>query len=96
MKLNLGCGNKEKPGYVGVDRHPCAAARVLCDVGAALPFRDDSVEEIWLDNVIEHVLDIPELMREVLRVAAPGARVTILTPHFSSQASWPPATSSAT
>jgi hypothetical protein len=77
MKLNLGCGNKEKPGFVGVDRHPCAAARVLCNLSERLPFLEGSVEEIWLDNAIEHVPDAALLMR-----------VTVRTPHFSSQASW--------
>jgi SAM-dependent methyltransferase len=88
MKLNLGCGNKERAGFVGVDRHPCAAARVLCDLEGRLPFRDSCVEEFWLDNVVEHVRDIPHLMGEIARVARPGARLTVLTPHFSSLASW--------
>lgn len=87
VKLDLGCGNKTRAGFVGIDRYPCEAARALGEL-AHLPLADGCAEEIFLDNVIEHVLDIPELMREVLRVAAPGARVTILTPHFSSQASW--------
>lgn len=88
MKLNLGCGNKRIEGFVGVDRFPCRAADLLCDMSHRLPFRDDSVTEIYMDNVIEHVLDIPGLMREIIRVAAPGARCTIVTPHFSSLASW--------
>ena len=70
-----------------MDRYPCASARVLGDLGR-LPFADGCAEEVFLDNVVEHVLDIPALMREVLRVSAPGARITILTPHFSSQSSW--------
>jgi SAM-dependent methyltransferase len=87
MKLDLGCGNKRRPGYVGFDRHPCEAASVLGEL-LHLPFKDDCAEELFLDNVIEHVLDIPALMREVLRVAAPGARIVVLTPHFSAVASW--------
>ena len=88
MKLNLGCGNKEIPGFVGVDRFPCAAARVLGDLNGRLPFRDGSADEVLLDNVIEHVRDIPALMSEVARVSRPGARVTVRTPHFSAWASW--------
>lgn len=88
IRLNLGCGNKAREGFVGVDRFPCAAAQLLCDLEARLPFRDGSVAELHLDNVIEHVRDIPAFMRELARVARPGARVTILTPHFSALASW--------
>jgi hypothetical protein len=32
MKLNLGCGNKKKPGFLGVDAFPCEAAEILCDL----------------------------------------------------------------
>jgi len=88
MKLNLGCGNKTRPGFVGVDRHVCDAAQVVCDLARRLPFRDGTVEEIWMDNVIEHVVDTGSLMSEVARICAPGARVTIRTPHFSSLASY--------
>jgi SAM-dependent methyltransferase len=91
MKLNLGCGNQQRPGFVGVDRHPGSAARVICDLAGRLPFRDDSVEEVWMDNVIEHIADIPHLMAEVARMSRDGARVTIRTPHFTSKASyWDP------
>lgn len=88
IRLNLGCGNKDRPGFIGVDRYPCDAARLLCDLGGRLPFREQSVAAVHLDNVIEHVADIPRLMREIARVCRPGARVTVLTPHFSAQASW--------
>ncbi len=88
LRLNLGCGNKEVAGFIGVDRYPCAAARLLCDLTSTLPFRDRSISAVHLDNVVEHVSDLPRLMSEIARVCRPGARVTILTPHFSSIASW--------
>lgn len=88
MKLDLGCGQRRREGFVGVDRHPCQGAAVLADVARALPFRDGSIDEIYMDNLVEHVPDIPALIREVVRVARPGARVVVITPHFSSWASW--------
>jgi SAM-dependent methyltransferase len=88
MKLNLGCGNKKLEGYLGVDRHPCEAAGVLCDLTRRLPFADGSVEGVHMDNFIEHVLDIPALLGEVVRICRPGARVVMTTPHYSSAASW--------
>ena len=88
MKLNLGCGNRRKEGFVHVDRFACEAADMLCDITCGLPFANDSIEEVWLDNVIEHIADIPSLMREIVRVSKGGAKVTIITPHFTSAASW--------
>ena len=88
MKLNLGCGNKKKEGFLGIDRFPCEAVNVISDITNTLPFLDGSVEEVWMDNVIEHVLDIPLLMSEIHRVAKKDAEITILTPHFASSSSW--------
>lgn len=53
-----------------------------------LPFRDSSASEIHLDNVIEHIPDLIALMRELVRVGQPGARIFVITPHFSAWASW--------
>ncbi|HEX8552433.1 MAG TPA: methyltransferase domain-containing protein [Abditibacteriaceae bacterium] len=88
MKLNLGCGNKKIEGFTGVDLFPCEQARLLCNIARRLPFRDSCAEEILLDNVIEHIQDIPALVKELVRVARPGAKITIITPHFTSLDSW--------
>lgn len=88
MKLNLGCGNKPKEGFIGVDRFPCKAVDIIADVTQPLPFDDGVVEEVYMDNLIEHVPDIPALMGEIVRVSKHGARITVITPHFTSLASW--------
>ncbi len=88
LRVNLGCGNKHLEGYIGVDRYPCRAAGVLCDVTRSLPFRDSSVDEFMLDNLIEHIPDIPALMAEVVRTGRNSARVVVITPHFTSLSSW--------
>jgi ubiquinone/menaquinone biosynthesis C-methylase UbiE len=88
MKLNLGCGNKPKVGFVGVDKYPCDAVDVIADLSKKLPFEDSTVEEIYMDNVIEHILDIPSLFEELNRICKPRAKITVITPHFASHASW--------
>ena len=42
MKLNLGCGNKRKDGFLGVDFAPCEAVDVTADLTGELPFDDGS------------------------------------------------------
>lgn len=88
MKINLGCGNKRKDGFIGIDCYPCEAVDILADLTKPLPFTESSIDEIWLDNVIEHMPNIPQLMGEIHRICRDGARVTIITPHFASLASW--------
>ncbi len=88
MKLNLGCGNKAKEGYIGVDGFPCDAADILTNLEKPLPFGDSSVEHIYLDNVIEHIHDIPAFMKELHRICTNDAEIDIITPHFASLSSW--------
>lgn len=88
MKLNLGCGNKRKEGFLGVDKFRSEASDIAADLEERLPFEESSINEIWMDNLIEHIRDIPNLMKEIHRICINGAKVTIFTPHFSSLASW--------
>ena len=88
MKINLGCGDKRVDGFLGVDRYRARAVELLCDIERSLPLRDSTIDAIHLDNLIEHVLDITGLMRELVRVARSGAQITIITPHISSLGAW--------
>ena len=88
LRLNLGCGGKRLQGFIGVDRYPAPAVDVRADLTRPLPFADSTVDEIMLDNVIEHMPQIPPLMQEMHRVARDGARIVIRTPHFTSLSSW--------
>lgn len=88
MKINLGCGNKKIDGFIGIDKFPCDAVNIIADIENRLPLEDNSVSEIYMDNVIEHIKDIPALMSEVHRVSKNNALLTIITPHYSSISSW--------
>ena len=88
-KLNIGCGNKRVEGYIGVDKFQCLGADYIVDIeNEKLPFDDNSVDAIILDNVIEHFNDIPKVISELIRVSKCGSFIEIITPHFSSLSSW--------
>lgn len=83
-KLNLGCGRKKLPGHLNVDR----VAEVEPDLVHNLnhfpyPLPDNSFEEVCAYDVVEHLDDEVAFMNEVCRVARPGARLLLTTPHFS-------------
>jgi len=89
MKLNIGCGNKAIDGYIGVDKFQCIAADYICDIeNEKLPFEDNSVDAIIMDNVIEHFSDIPKVINELIRVSKKGCVIKVITPHFSALSSW--------
>lgn len=88
MKLNIGCGEKRREGWLNIDKFDTGCQDLIGDVEGAIALPDACADEILLDNVIEHVESIPAAMREIRRLLKPGARVTLLTPHFSSHSSW--------
>jgi len=54
---------------------------VLAAAGESLPFADDSIEVIVLNEVIEHVQNDQATMREVGRVLAPDGTCVIYAPN---------------
>ena len=83
MKLNLGCGDKKRDGYVNVDR--CGAPDVQCDLSRfPWPWADGSVEEVFCEHYLEHVDDYERTVLEVHRILAPAGRFHFRVPHHRS------------
>lgn len=85
MKLNLGCGLNHLEGYTNIDREKRANPDRAMDLEAFpwdLP--DDSVEEVVLNHVLEHLGRDPEvfigIFKELYRVCRGGALVRIAVP----------------
>ena len=89
-KLNIGCGSKPKEGWVNIDKYvPDGFSQIeFGDLEAGLNYPDKSFDEIFLDNVIEHLNDIPGSIKEINRLFKPGGECKLITPHFSSASSW--------
>ena len=51
----------------------------------ALPFADDSVDTVYMDNFLEHIRkdDYFDFIDEMHRICRAGARIRIYTPHAS-------------
>jgi SAM-dependent methyltransferase len=89
MKLNLGCGNKSEDGYVGVDAIKTPAVDIIHDLNVfPYPFRDNSVEEVWMDNSLEHLDDVIKVMEEIHRILSPGGLLRIKVPYFKSNSAF--------
>jgi SAM-dependent methyltransferase len=83
--LDLGCGKKKRPGAVGVDCANHHNADVIHDLNVfPYPFESNSIDQVYLDNILEH-LDKPiQVMEEVHRICKPGASVKVIAPYFRS------------
>jgi SAM-dependent methyltransferase len=77
-------GSRKQRGALRVGEKAEPGVGVVADVRGGLPFKDDSVEEIYLDHTLEDVHDFVAAMREIWRVCRPGALVHVWLPHASS------------
>lgn len=83
--LDLGCGKKKRPGAIGVDYSDRHRADIIHDLNIFLyPFESDSVDEVYLDNVLEHLDEPMRVMEEVHRILRPGGMVKVIVPYFRS------------
>jgi predicted SAM-dependent methyltransferase len=82
-KLHLGCGGLIIPGWENSDKDGKGDSPAV-DISQPLPFRNDSIDRIFLEHVLEHVTH-PEgyrFLREALRVLVPGGRIRICVPSL--------------
>jgi len=81
MRLNLGCGKDIKQGYINVDFKPGYGVDLVCDLNNnSLPFENNSVDEILLFHVLEHVVDPLKLVLECHRVLSKGGCLLVKLP----------------
>ncbi|MGH9672838.1 MAG: class I SAM-dependent methyltransferase [Bryobacteraceae bacterium] len=82
--LDVGCGINKYPGAIGLDRNADARPDVVCDLDRfPYPFRDSAFDQIRAVHVIEHVADVIRTVEEFHRLARPGGRIVVVTPHYT-------------
>jgi predicted SAM-dependent methyltransferase len=97
LKVELGGGSKPREGYINVDRTATDLEREFqvdfdgpdeCDTNELvipwqLPFDDNSVGSLYSSHCLEHIRELPRLMREIVRICAVGVTVEIIVPHWA-------------
>ncbi|MCI0532587.1 class I SAM-dependent methyltransferase [bacterium] len=84
QKLNVGCGESKKDGYINLDFSELVKPDVKHDLNRfPYPFKDDTFDIIEVFHVLEH-LDRPfDCMREFHRIMKHGGTLHVKVPHFS-------------
>ena len=89
LKLNLGCGEIVKPGWVNVDGNPKTSDVFYFDFRNKLPIADGSVRHVHSEAFFEHLEydDVAALLREISRVLVPNGTARIIVPDLEKYAS---------
>ena len=77
--LYIGGGGNFVPGYVNLDLFCLPGVDVASDA-EQLPFSDSLFTRVECDAVLEHVRHPERVMREIVRVTAPGGHIHLVTP----------------
>lgn len=88
MKLNLGCGQKPKEGYVNVDSDRSAKADLFFDLEKQFPIASETVDVITAEHIVEHLHNFIGFMNECHRVLKLGGFLHIVTPKPNSAFFW--------
>lgn len=84
IRLDVGCGRRKQPGFVGMDIRPWPGVDIVHDLeDTPWPLPDNSCSIVVMSHVFEHVspkrtLDV---MAEIHRVCQPDAQVAMSGPY---------------
>lgn len=81
VRLNLGCGEDIRPGYVNCDMRKLPGVDCIEDV-SRLSYENETVTEILANDIIEHFpyAESEKVLAEWVRVLRPGGRLRLQTP----------------
>ena len=86
MKLNLGCGSNILENYINLDKFDYYNPDVVYDLEITpYPFEDNSVDEILMSHVLEHIGQDPDIfnniIKELYRICKNKSIIDITVPH---------------
>ena len=83
--LDIGCGSRKTKGTIGVDIKPFEGVNVIYDLNnRRYPFADESVDKIFCFEVIEHLENFQNLVKESSRILKKKGELRISTNNVKS------------
>ncbi len=90
IRLDIGCGESKRPGWVGLDMRELPGVDIVHDVEVfPWPLPDECVLTAIASHLVEHLnphkFGFINFMDEVWRIMKPGGKFAIATPHALSR-----------
>jgi len=85
-RLNLGSGKDFKKGFINIDFEDFSNLGenfMRLDLEKPLPFKDNSVDEVYSESCLEHLFNLYQILDEIHRICRPDAKITFIVPHFT-------------
>lgn len=84
LRLHLGCGDINYPGFVNIDARPAAHVHHVQRIDRLPQFADNSASLIYVSHCLEHVphRQVAPVLTEWFRVLAPRGVVRVSVPDF--------------
>lgn len=90
-KLNIGCGSKILKGWINADFIKAEGVDLVLNLNKyPWPFNTNSIEEIYADNVLEHLDNFDMALKECHRILKKNGTVLIKVPYFSNPGAFNP------
>lgn len=84
--LDLGCGVRKRKRAIGVDIIKNSDADIIHDLNIfPYPFNDNEFDDVFCDNILEHLDNVVKVMEEIWRISKNGAVIKIFVPYFRSR-----------
>lgn len=86
-KLNFGCGEDYREGWVNMDCHSKLKSDIKHDFNIfPYPFEDNTFDEILASHILEHLKEPIKVLQELKRISKDKAHIKIFVPHAYSYA----------
>lgn len=82
--LDVGCGDAKVNGAIGMDIAPLEGVDIVHNLTSyPWPFEDETFDEIYMLNIIEHLPNTIQVMEEIYRILKKGGLVHIVTVYWN-------------
>jgi SAM-dependent methyltransferase len=84
--LDIGCGNHKVSGAIGLDNFKLKGVDIVHNLNKIpYPFKDNSFDLIFANNVLEHLTsDLDDIMVELSRICKSSGKIVIEVPNAPS------------